>query len=123
MKAGFETLVEAGYEPEMAYFECVHEMKLIVDMIIDGGFTSMRDSISNTAEYGDYITGTKVITKESREGMKEVLKDIQDGTFAKNFIKECETMEFMNEKRKTEQEHQLEKVGNELRGMMSWLKK
>lgn len=123
MKAGFETLVEAGYEPEMAYFECVHEMKLIVDMIIDGGFTSMRDSISNTAEYGDYITGTKVITKESREGMKEVLKDIQDGTFARNFIKECETMEFMNEKRKTEQEHQVEKVGNELRGMMSWLKK
>ena len=88
MTAGFETLVAAGYEPEMAYFECIHEMKLIVDLIYEGGFDKMRYSISNTAEYGDYVTGKRIITKESREGMKQVLAEIQDGTFASTFVQE-----------------------------------
>lgn len=124
MKAGFETLVEAGYEPEMAYFECIHEMKLIVDLINQGGFDYMRYSISNTAEYGDYRTGKRVITKESREAMKQVLSEIQDGTFASEFVQEMGAggkARFYATRRK-ESEHQLEKVGAELRGMMSWLK-
>ncbi len=124
MIAGFETLVEAGYDPINAYFECVHEMKLIVDLVYEKGFQAMRDSISNTAEYGDYITGPKVITEESRKAMKEVLKDIQEGKFAKDFILETQAgMPYMHAKRKRGTEHQIEKVGNELRNMMSWIKK
>ncbi len=125
MKAGFETLVEAGYAPEMAYFECIHEMKLIVDLINEGGFDKMRYSISNTAEYGDYITGKKIIGKESREAMKAVLSDIQDGTFASEFIQEMNAggkAKFLAT-RKKEASHQLCQTGAELRQMMSWLKK
>src|SRR5699024_3013827 len=88
MKAGFETLVEAGYEPESAYFECIHEMKLIVDLIYESGFKGMRYSISNTAEFGDYITGPKIVTDETKKAMKQILSDIQDGTFAKDWILE-----------------------------------
>ncbi len=125
MKVGFETLVEAGYEPEMAYFECIHEMKLIIDLINEGGYKAMRDSISNTAEFGDYHSGKKVITKEVKENMKQVLNDIQDGTFASTYMTEFSSgrkARFLATKRK-ESEHQLEKVGKELRNMMSWLKK
>ena len=125
MKAGFETLVEAGYEPEMAYFECIHEMKLIVDLINSGGFAMMRYSISITAEYGDYRTGKRLITDETRKEMKKVLSEIQDGTFASEFMQEFSSgrkARFLATRRK-ESEHQLEQVGKELRGMMSWLKK
>ena len=125
MKAGFETLVEAGYEPEMAYFECIHEMKLIVDLINNGGFAMMRYSISNTAEYGDYRTGKRLITDETRKEMKKVLNEIQDGTFASEFMQEFSAgrkARFLATRRK-ESEHLLEKVGKELRSMMSWLKK
>lgn len=125
MKAGFETLVEAGYEPEMAYFECVHEMKLIVDLINEGGFEKMRYSVSNTAEYGDYIAGKRVIGKESRAAMKDILSDIQDGSFASQFIQEMGAggkARFLATRRK-ESEHKLCSVGAELRKMMSWLKK
>ena len=125
MKAGFETLVEAGYEPEMAYFECIHEMKLIVDLINSGGFAMMRYSISNTAEYGDYRTGKRLITEETRKEMKKVLSEIQDGTFASEFMQEFSAgrkARFLATRRK-EGEHLLEKVGKELRAMMSWLKK
>ncbi len=125
MKAGFETLVEAGYEPEMAYFECIHEMKLIVDLINSGGFGMMRYSISNTAEYGDYRTGKRIITDETRKEMKQVLSEIQDGTFASEFMQEFSSgrkARFLATRRK-EKEQQLESVGAELRDMMSWLKK
>ncbi|MEE1003177.1 MAG: ketol-acid reductoisomerase [Acutalibacteraceae bacterium] len=125
MKAGFDTLVEAGYEPEMAYFECIHEMKLIVDLINNGGFAMMRYSISNTAEYGDYRTGKRLITDETRKEMKKVLGEIQDGTFASEFMQEFSSgrkAKFLATRRK-ESEHLLEKVGAELRKMMSWLKK
>ncbi|NLH01880.1 MAG: ketol-acid reductoisomerase [Clostridiales bacterium] len=125
MKAGFDTLVEAGYEPEMAYFECIHEMKLIVDLINSGGFAMMRYSVSNTAEYGDYRTGKRLITEETRKEMKKVLHEIQDGTFASEFIQEFNAgkqAKFLATRR-LESEHPLEKVGKELRNMMSWLKK
>jgi ketol-acid reductoisomerase len=125
MKAGFETLVEAGYQPESAYFECVHEMKLIVDLINSGGFAFMRYSISDTAEYGDYMTGKRIITEETRKEMKKVLTEIQNGTFASRWIAENKAggrAEFLATRRR-ESEHQLEKVGAELRKMMSWLKK
>ena len=127
MKAGFETLVEAGYAPEMAYFECIHEMKLIVDLINNGGFGMMRYSISNTAEYGDYRTGKRLITDATRKEMKQVLTEIQDGTFASEFMQEFSEQggrkaKFLA-KRRMESEHQLEKTGAELRKMMSWLKK
>ena len=125
MKAGFDTLVEAGYEPEMAYFECIHEMKLIVDLINEGGFDKMRYSISNTAEYGDYRTGKRLITEETRKEMKQVLTEIQDGTFASEFIQEFNAggkARFLATRR-NEAEHLLCKVGAELRKMMSWLKK
>lgn len=125
MKMGFETLVEAGYSPEMAYFECVHEMKLIIDMIIEGGFANMRNSISNTAEYGDYYAGKKIITEDTKESMKELLNDVQDGTFASRFMTEFSSgrkAHFLT-KRKNEANHQVEQVGDELRNMMSWLKK
>ncbi|MBP7175511.1 MAG: ketol-acid reductoisomerase [Thermoclostridium sp.] len=125
MKAGFETLVEAGYQPENAYFECIHEMKLIVDLINQGGFEYMRYSISDTAEYGDYTTGKKIITDESRKAMKQVLSEIQDGTFASKWIAENKAggrAQLLATRRK-ELDHPLEKTGRELRKMMSWLKK
>ena len=124
MKAGFETLVEAGYSPESAYFECIHEMKLIVDMINQGGFSYMRYSISDTAEYGDYTVGSRIITEETKKEMKKVLKEVQDGTFAKNWLVENQVgRPYFRAKRRIEAEHQLEAVGKKLRGMMSWLKK
>lgn len=125
MKAGFDTLVEAGYAPEMAYFECIHEMKLIVDLINSGGFDKMRYSISNTAEYGDYRTGKRLITEDTRKEMKKVLTEIQDGTFASEFITEFKSggkAKFLATRR-LEASHPLCKVGAELRAMMSWLKK
>lgn len=121
MQTGYETLVEAGYEPESAYFECIHEMKLIVDLIFESGFAGMRYSISNTAEYGDYITGPKIITDETKKAMKQVLTDIQDGTFAKNWLLEnsvnCPNFNAM---RRRGAEHSSEKVGAELRKLYSW---
>lgn len=125
MQAGYETLVEAGYDPRNAYFECIHEMKLIVDLINSGGFAMMRYSISNTAEYGDYRTGRRLITEETRKEMKNVLREIQDGTFASEFMQEFSAgrkAKFLATRR-VEAEHPLEKVGKELRDMMSWLKK
>lgn len=125
MKAGFDTLVEAGYAPEMAYFECIHEMKLIVDLINSGGFAMMRYSISDTAEYGDYRTGRRIITEDTRKEMKNVLREIQDGTFASEWISENRAgrrAKFLATRR-MEAEHPLEKVGKKLRDMMSWLKK
>lgn len=125
MKKGFETLVEAGYAPEMAYFECIHEMKLIVDLINNGGFNFMRYSISNTAEYGDYRTGKRLITDDTKKEMKKVLSEIQDGTFASEFMQEFSAgrkAKFLATRRK-ESEHQLESTGKDLRDMMSWLKK
>ncbi|WP_058486617.1 ketol-acid reductoisomerase [Defluviitalea phaphyphila] len=122
MKAGFETLVEAGYQPESAYFECMHEMKLIVDLINQGGLSYMRYSISDTAEFGDYSVGKRIITEETKKEMKKVLKEIQDGTFAKNWILENQVNRpSFNARRKMEQEHQIEVVGKQLRKMMSWI--
>ncbi len=124
IKAGFETLVEAGYQPEMAYFECLHEMKLIVDLMYEGGLSRMRYSISNTAEYGDYVTGSRLVTDEVKKEMKAVLKDIQSGVFARNFILEARAKYPMFlTTRRNESEHQIEQVGKELRSMMPWLKK
>ena len=125
MKAGFDTLVEAGYSPEMAYFECVHEVKLIVDLVNSGGFGMMRYSISDTAEYGDYRTGTRIITEETRKEMKKVLHEIQDGTFASEWISENKAggrAHFLASRR-MEAAHPVEVVGAKLRKMMSWLKK
>ncbi len=125
MKAGFETLVEAGYAPENAYFECIHEMKLIVDLINEGGFAKMRYSISDTAEYGDYRTGKRIITEETRKEMKQILREIQDGTFASEWIQENRAggrAKFLAT-RQLEAETELEETGKRLRGMMSWLKK
>lgn len=125
MKAGFEVLVEAGYEPEMAYFECVHEMKLIIDLINEGGFAAMRYSISNTAEYGDYISGDRVVTAETKNAMRDMLKDIQDGKFASQFMTEFSSgrkASFLA-MRRNEADHPVEHVGKELRSMMSWLQK
>ncbi len=125
--AGFETLVEAGYEPEMAYFETCHEMKLIIDLINEGGFAKMRYSISNTAEYGDYRTGKRLITEDTRKEMKKILGEIQDGTFASEFLTEMNPnggrkTHFLAQRRMAA-EHPIEKVGAQLRAMMSWLKK
>ena len=121
MTAGFETLVEAGYAPENAYFECVHEMKLIVDLIYESGFAGMRYSISNTAEYGDYITGPKIVTDETKKAMKKILSDIQDGSFAKEWLLENRVgCPHFNAMRKNEAEQPLEKVGAELRKLYSW---
>ena len=121
MKAGFEVLVEAGYEPESAYFECIHEMKLIVDLIFQSGFAGMRYSISNTAEFGDYLTGPKIITEETKNTMRQVLKDIQEGKFAREWLTENQVgcPSFMA-KRRIEASHQLEQVGQELRKLYSW---
>ena len=122
MKAGFETLVEAGYEPESAYFECIHEMKLIVDLIYRGGFKFMRYSVSDTAEFGDYETGKRIITEDAKKEMKKVLKEIQDGTFAAKWIAEnnANGRAHFNATRRIEANHQLEKVGAELRKMYAW---
>lgn len=121
MKAGFETLVEAGYDPKNAYFECIHEMKLIVDLIYKGGFSMMRYSISDTAEYGDYETGKRLITEETKKEMKKVLEEIQDGTFASKWIAENNNgRAHFTAKRALEKAHQLEEVGAEIRKMYSW---
>ena len=121
MQAGFETLVEAGYKPENAYFECIHEMKLIVDLIFEKGFAGMRYSISDTAEYGDYVTGPRIITEETKKEMKKVLTEIQNGTFARNWILENQANRpFFNATKKIQSEIQLEKVGAELRSKMNW---
>ena len=123
MQAGFETLVEAGYDARNAYFECIHEMKLIVDLIYQSGFAGMRYSISNTAEYGDYITGPKIITEETKKTMKKILKDIQDGTFAKDFLldmSEAGGQAHFRAMRKLASEHPSEKVGEEVRKLYSW---
>ena len=123
VKAGFETLVEAGYQPELAYFECLHEVKLIVDMMVKGGLTAMRDSISNTAEYGDYVSGPRLITAETKAEMKRILADIQDGTFARNFVAECDAGKpEMQKIRARDGQHPIEQVGTGLRSMFSWLK-
>lgn len=123
MKAGFETLVEAGYDPQNAYFECIHEMKLIVDLIYQGGFSRMRYSISDTAEYGDYMIGKRIITDETKKEMKKILTEIQDGTFARNWLLEnqCGRPNF-NACRAYDKEHALESVGAELRKLYSWNK-
>ena len=122
IKAGFETLVEAGYAPENAYFECMHEMKLIVDLFYQGGLSLMRYSVSDTAEYGDYQVGKRIITDETKKEMKKVLSEIQDGTFAKNWLLENQVgRPNFNATRRMEAEHPIEKVGKELRGMMSWI--
>ncbi len=123
MQAGFETLVEAGYDPQNAYFECIHEMKLIVDLIYQGGFSRMRYSISDTAEYGDYTVGPRIVTEETKKEMKKVLREIQDGTFARNWILENRVNRpHFNAERRLHGEHQLEAVGKELRKMYSWNK-
>jgi ketol-acid reductoisomerase len=123
IRSGFETLVEAGYQPEIAYFECLHEMKLIVDLIYEGGISNMRYSISNTAEYGDYVSGPRIVTDETRAEMRQVLKEIQDGTFAKNFILENQAGKpSFQAMRRAGAEHQIETVGRDLRAMMPWLK-
>jgi ketol-acid reductoisomerase len=123
IKAGFETLVEAGYKPEMAYFECLHEMKLIVDLVNKGGLSFMRYSISDTAEYGDYTAGPKVIADESKEAMRGILKDIQEGEFAKQWILENQANRpYFNSVKRIESEHEIEKVGKELREKMTWMK-
>ncbi len=123
IQSGFETLVEAGYQPEIAYFEVLHEMKLIVDLMYEGGMENMRYSISNTAEFGDYVSGERVITPDVKENMKEVLKDIQTGAFSDRFIKDNENCfeEFLR-MRKEQQGHQIESVGRELRDMMPFVK-
>ncbi len=123
MQAGFETLVEAGYDPRNAYFECIHEMKLIVDLIYESGFAGMRYSISNTAEYGDYITGPKVITDETKKAMKKILSDIQDGTFAKEFLldmSDAGAQVHFKAMRKLAAEHPAEVVGEDIRKLYSW---
>ena len=123
MQAGFETLVEAGYDPRNAYFECVHEMKLIVDLIYQSGFAGMRYSISNTAEYGDYITGPKIVTEDTKKAMKKILADIQDGTFAKEFLldmSDAGKQVHFKAMRKLASEHPAEKIGEEIRSLYSW---
>jgi ketol-acid reductoisomerase len=122
VKAGFQTLVDAGYQPEIAYFECMHELKLIVDLMYRGGLNYMRYSVSDTAEHGDYTGGPRVVTDETRKAMKQMLKEIQDGTYAKNWIKENQTgRPWFTKHRKEEQEQLLEKVGAELRSHMPFL--
>lgn len=122
-QAGFETLVEAGYAPEMAYFECLHELKLIVDLIYEGGIANMRYSISNTAEYGDFTRGPRIITEQTKAEMRKILKEIQQGEFAREFIAENQAgTAVMKAKRRISREHQLEQVGEKLRNMMPWIK-
>jgi ketol-acid reductoisomerase len=124
IKAGFETLVSAGYQPELAYFECLHEVKLIVDLIVEGGLATMRDSISNTAEYGDYTRGPRIITDETRAEMRKILKEIQSGQFAREFVLENQSGKpGFTAMRRQEAEQPIEEVGQDLRAMFSWLKK
>ncbi len=124
IKAGFETLVEAGYQPELAYFECMHEVKLIVDLVVEGGLSTMRDSISNTAEYGDYTRGPRIITAETKAEMKKVLQEIQSGQFAREFVLEKQAGNpGFTAMRRQEAEHPIEVVGKDLRAMFSWLKR
>lgn len=124
IKAGYETLVEAGYAPEMAYFECLHELKLIVDLIYEGGIANMNYSISNNAEYGEYVTGPRVVTEETKKVMKQVLKDIQTGEYAKSFILENRAgAPTLQSRRRLTAEHSIEQVGEKLRAMMPWIKK
>jgi ketol-acid reductoisomerase len=123
IKAGFETLVEAGYAPEMAYFECLHELKLIVDLIYEGGIANMNYSISNNAEYGEYVTGPRIITEETKQVMRKVLKDIQTGDYAKSFILENRAgAATLAARRRLMAEHPIEQVGEKLRAMMPWIK-
>lgn len=123
IKAGFDTLVEAGYEPELAYFECLHEVKLIVDLVVEGGLAKMRDSISNTAEYGDYTRGPRIVTDETRAEMRKVLKEIQSGQFAREFVLENQSGKAgFTAMRRQEAAHAIEEVGKDLRAMFSWLK-
>ena len=122
--AGYETLVNAGYAPEMAYFECLHEVKLIVDLLYEGGIANMRYSISNTAEYGDYVSGKRIITEETRKEMKEILKDIQTGKFVRNWMLECKVKQpNFKASRRISRNHDIELVGKKLRDMMPWIKK
>ena len=124
IKAGFETLVEAGYQPELAYFECLHEVKLIVDLVVEGGLATMRDSISNTAEYGDYTRGPRVVTPETKAEMGRILREIQSGQFAREFVLENQSGKpGFTAMRRQEAEHPIEEVGKDLRAMFSWLKK
>lgn len=124
IQAGFETLVEAGYAPEMAYFECLHEVKLIVDLIYEGGISNMRYSISNTAQYGDLTRGPRIITEDTKAEMKKILKEIQDGVFAREWILECKANKpVFNALTRKGEAHQIEEVGSRLRAMMPWLKK
>ena len=124
IKAGYETLVEAGYAPEMAYFECLHELKLIVDLIYEGGIANMNYSISNNAEYGEYVSGPRIITEETKKVMKQILKDIQTGEYAKSFILENRAgAPTLLSRRRLGAEHSIEIVGEKLRGMMPWIKK
>jgi len=120
VQAGFETLVEAGYEPEMAYFECLHELKLIVDLMYEGGIANMRYSISNTAEYGDVTRGPRIVTDQTKAEMKKILTEIQNGSFTKEFVKNVATLP---QRREVQKQHQIEKVGESLRSMMPWIKK
>jgi ketol-acid reductoisomerase len=123
VKAGFETLVEAGYAPEMAYFECLHELKLIVDLMYEGGIATMNYSISNNAEYGEYVTGPEVITADTKAAMKQALTRIQTGEYAKSFILENRAgAPTLHARRRLMAEHQIEKVGEKLRAMMPWIK-
>jgi ketol-acid reductoisomerase len=123
VEAGFETLIEAGYPPEMAYFECLHELKLIVDLMYEGGIANMRYSISNTAEFGDYVSGPRIITSDTKAEMKKILTEIQEGTFAKKFINEGNNKyPIITEKRTASREHPIEKTGAQLREMMPWIK-
>jgi len=124
IKTGFETLVEAGYQPELAYFECLHEVKLIVDLVVEGGLANMRDSISNTAEYGDYSRGPRIVNEETRAEMRKVLSEIQSGEFAREFVLENQSgKSVLTSTRRREAEHPIEEVGKDLRAMFSWLKK
>ena len=120
VQAGFETLVEAGYEPEMAYFECLHELKLIVDLMYEGGIANMRYSISNTAEYGDVTRGPRIVTSDTKVEMKKILAEIQDGSFAKEFVKNVGSLP---ERREKQKQHKIEEVGESLRSMMPWISK
>ncbi len=122
IRAGFDTLVEAGYQPEICYFECLHEVKLIVDLIYEGGIANMRSSISDTAEFGDLTRGSRVVTEETRAEMRKILREVQDGTFAKEWLQENEVgRPVYNARKRQDQEHLIEEVGAKLRGMMSWL--
>ncbi|PSO54004.1 MAG: ketol-acid reductoisomerase [Cyanobacteria bacterium QH_8_48_120] len=124
IKAGFETLVEAGYQPELAYFECLHEVKLIVDLIVEGGLSNMHHSISNTAEYGDYTRGSRIVTEQTRQEMRQILEEIQSGEFAGEFVLENQSgRPVLSAMRRKESEHSIEEVGKDLRGMFSWVSK